>query len=136
MPGLERPIVIAKASGQVVRGVADIRLADPPSLDRPIVLDNARENGADPVRPNDNPPTPPPDRAYDPTTRTAEELALDRDPTPRPGETPEQAQARARAAQSELALREAVRVHDALGEQPPRINIRAHEAETPGAHTR
>ena len=28
-----------------------------------------------------------------------------------------------------------MRVHDALGEQPPRINIRAHEAETPGAHT-
>ena len=135
MPGDARPIVIAKPGGQVVRGVADIRIANPPSLDRPIVLENVRE-GAPGEPPTPNPPEPTPSGTYDPKTRTVEQLALDRDPTPRAGETPEQAQARAQAAQAELAVREAVRVHDALGERPPRMNMRAHEAENPGqAHT-
>ena len=92
MPGDARPIVIAKPGGQVVRGVADIRIANPPSLDRPIVLENVRE-GAPGEPPTPNPPEPTPSGTYDPKTRTVEQLALDRDPTPRAGETPEQAQA-------------------------------------------
>ena len=68
MPGDARPIVIAKASGQVVRGVADIRIANPPSLDRPIVLENDSEG--DPGEPpTPNPPEPGPLRPSWPSAR-------------------------------------------------------------------
>jgi hypothetical protein len=74
--------------------------------------------------------------AYDATTRTADQLALDRDATPRVGETVEQAQARSQAAAAEIALREAVRIYDALGDRPPRVDVRANDAANPGpAHT-
>jgi len=76
-------------------------------------------------------------RPYDPATRTPAQLAEDVDPAPRVGETPEQAQARAEAAQHEIALRRAMGTYEALGERPPRINIAANDAEfaAEGAHT-
>lgn len=73
-----------------------------------------------------------PARAYDPTMRTTRELALDRNPAPRPGETAAEAQARAADAEVEFA----VRVYDALGEQPGKMNVGANDAAHPGvAHT-
>jgi hypothetical protein len=75
-----------------------------------------------------------PARPYEPTARTDEQLAMDRDPTPRPGETADQAQARSRAAEAEMAVREAVQRYDALGDRPPRVNVRAQEAAN-GGHT-
>jgi hypothetical protein len=71
------------------------------------------------------------------TTPTTAELQQNLDPTPRPGETPEQAADRVDAAQSELALREATATYNALGENPPRLNLdqndTAHSGD--GAHT-
>lgn len=66
------------------------------------------------------------------------QLAEDVDPAPRAGETPEQARARAEAAQHEIELRRVMGIYDQLGERPPRINIEANDAEfgrTEGAHT-
>ena len=123
MPGPARPILIAKPGGQVARGIADIRIANPPSLHRPIVLENVRE-GAAGEPPTPNPPEPPPSGgSHHPKTRTVEQLALDRDPAPRRRRVPGAGQARAQAAQAELALREALRVHEALGERPPRTKF-------------
>ena len=72
-----------------------------------------------------------------PTTPSTADLQRDLDPTPRPGETPEQAADRVEAAQSELALREATNSYNSLGDEPPRLNIgqndAAHAAD--GAHT-
>jgi hypothetical protein len=71
------------------------------------------------------------------TTPSTADLQRDLDPTPRPGETPEQAADRVDAAQSELALREATATYNALGENPPRLNLdqndTAHTGD--GAHT-
>src|SRR5512139_3763686 len=55
-----------------------------------------------------------------PTTPSTADLRHDADPTPRHGETPEQAAARAHAAQQELDLRQATDTYNALGEDPPR----------------
>jgi hypothetical protein len=71
------------------------------------------------------------------TSPSTAELRRDADPTPRPGETADQAAARADAAQQELALRQATETYDALGEDPPRLNIAANDATygSNGAHT-
>jgi len=76
-------------------------------------------------------------RPYDPAARTPAQLAEDIDPAPRAGETPEQARARAEAAQHEIELRRVMGIYDELGERPPRINIEANDAEHAGdgAHT-
>jgi len=73
---------------------------------------------------------------YDPATRTMQQLTTDRRPSPRPGETPVQAQARARAAEAEI-LRRAPEIFDALGDVPRRVNPRIEDAAhaPDGAHT-
>jgi hypothetical protein len=73
-------------------------------------------------------------RAYDPTARTSDELDGDLDSTPRPSETPAEAQARVRAADAEL-IRRAVDVYEAFGDTAPKINIRANDAVHAAAHT-
>jgi hypothetical protein len=70
--------------------------------------------------------------SYDPSVRTDPELQLDRDPAPRLGETPEQAAERARAAESEIELRRAMGVYNALGDAPPRINLAENDAAHAG----
>src|SRR5262249_5127297 len=67
--------------------------------------------------------TPPLRPGYDPATRTVAELVTDRSRTPRAGETPAQAQARAHAAETEN-LRRAPAIFDALGENPRQVNPR------------
>lgn len=71
------------------------------------------------------------------TARSDADLQRDANRTPRPGETQAQADARADAAQAELDLREATRTYDALGEDPPRLNIDENDATHGGngAHT-
>lgn len=59
MPGTSRPVVIVKPNGTAVRGVADISIANPPSLERPIRLDNVVEGdgpGPAPKPPKLDPP--------------------------------------------------------------------------------
>ena len=68
------------------------------------------------------------------TGRTNAELQGDRNPAPRPGETPAETQARARAAEDEI-LRRAPEVMDALGETPRRVSLRGEEGNHPDAHT-
>lgn len=64
------------------------------------------------------------------------ELRRDLDPLPRGGESTAQAQARAKAARDELAIRKLKQTHDALGEAPPKIDLAKQEALFPGdAHT-
>jgi hypothetical protein len=72
-----------------------------------------------------------------PTGRSNADLQNDLDPNPRPGETPQQAADRVEAAQNELALRQAVDDYNALGEDPPRLNIGENDAAHvgDGAHT-
>jgi hypothetical protein len=57
--------------------------------------------------------------------------------TPRPGETPDDAMARARAAAQTLYLRQTLHTYHGLGEEPPILEMRAHDAqyESLGAHT-
>lgn len=57
------------------------------------------------------------------TTRTDEQLKADTDKTVKPGETVNQAETRAKAAQSERILRGRLAVFDALGETPQRMSI-------------
>ncbi|HEV2782705.1 MAG TPA: hypothetical protein VGX25_25215 [Actinophytocola sp.] len=75
--------------------------------------------------------------AGQPTAPSTAELRQDLDPTPRPGETPEQAAARVEAAEAELAVREAIDTYNGLGEEPPRLNIGQNDAAHAGdgAHT-
>jgi hypothetical protein len=71
------------------------------------------------------------------TTPSTADLRRDADPTPRPGETPDQAAARAEAAQQELALRQATDTYNDLGDDPPRLNVGENDAAhgSNGAHT-
>jgi hypothetical protein len=71
---------------------------------------------------------------YNPKSRTDEELDRDIDPALRAGETPAQALARVRAAEAEVMAR-ADNVYKALGDGPPKINIRDNDAANPDAHT-
>ncbi len=71
---------------------------------------------------------------YDPSTRTRQELEADRNPDPRPGETPEQAAERARLAEEEI-LRRSVEIYDQLGEEPREVNVQAEESLHADAHT-
>ena len=74
----------------------------------------------------------------DPDVDSDARLLLDSDPAPRLGETPEQAADRAQAAESELKLRRATEIYDALGEQPPRLDIVYNDKvyhDSHGAHT-
>jgi hypothetical protein len=96
--------------------------------------------GPEAVRPPEaqQPPlAPPPARpVYDPVGRTDAELQGDTNPVARAGETPDEAQARAQAANQEV-VRRATATYDALGERPPRINVAANDAANAGngAHT-
>jgi hypothetical protein len=78
---------------------------------------------------------PPVEPAYDAAGRSDAQLLLDTDPTPRPGETPEQAVARARAAQQEIEWRQVQRRYQALPERPPHIDIATNDATYADAHT-
>jgi hypothetical protein len=102
-----------------------------PPVDPNLVPDPNRP----PVRPPD--PVAPEARAYDPSTRTNAELQLDRDPTARPGETPDQAADRVRRATGEIELRRVQGIFEALGDQPRRVRVRAEDAANAGrgAHT-
>gem|GEM_PF-4466061 len=83
------------------------------------------------------PPQPvPPPPAYDPTVLPMDQLHLDTDPTPRPGETPAEAQQRSMAAQNEI-LRRQVAIETALGDVPREVDIAAEDAagRGQGAHT-
>lgn len=100
----------------------------------------ARLRGKQPPPPPPPPPDAPPaaDRpAYNPRGRTNAELQGDVDPAPRAGETPADAQARVRAAQEEILLRETMGRYEALGEHPDHVDMRAHDTANAadGAHT-
>lgn len=84
----------------------------------------------DPARPAD-PPVDPPRPAYDPTTRTLEQLRTDANDGARPGETDADVEARRRAATDELARR----AETLLPEQPRRVNVRGEEGNHPDSHT-
>lgn len=43
-PGTGKPVLIVRPNGVVVRGTADIAVASPPSLERPMVVTNVRSN--------------------------------------------------------------------------------------------
>lgn len=43
-PGTGKPVLIVRPDGAVVRGTADIAVASPPSLERPMVVTNVRAN--------------------------------------------------------------------------------------------
>ncbi|MEO3748835.1 hypothetical protein [Plantactinospora sp. B5E13] len=65
---------------------------------------------------------------YRPADRTDQELQDDLDPTPRDGETPEQAADRADAAATELEVRRYVETYEQLGDEPPRFDIASNDA--------
>jgi hypothetical protein len=73
-------------------------------------------------------------QGYDPKTRTNAQLAKDLEPTPRPSETPQQAQARVQAAAKESQYRQ---VNALLSKTAPKINIAENDADfgSNGAHT-
>ncbi|MEH1766433.1 hypothetical protein [Nostoc sp.] len=83
--------------------------------------------GKDPIDPT-NPPK------YNPKTRTDAELQLDKDPTPRPGETPQEATERARMAEEEHVQRVMDR-YNGLGEEPNHVDMAANDAAHADAHT-
>jgi hypothetical protein len=70
-----------------------------PTPARPRDPGSEPQPGGRPAEPGTEPPV------YDPKTKQPGELARDADPAPRPGETPEQAQERAKAAQEEASAR-------------------------------
>jgi hypothetical protein len=72
---------------------------------------------------------------YNPSERSDEELQDDLDPTPRPGETTDQAASRVWQADEELELREYLARYEALGDQPPLIRIAENDAAHQDAHT-
>lgn len=74
---------------------------------------------------------------YDPAARTDDELVQDMNRTPRPGETPDEAIARARRAGYALYHRQTMRTSQGLGAEPPILEMRAHDARyaANGAHT-
>jgi hypothetical protein len=71
---------------------------------------------------------------YNPKTRTDAELQLDKDPTTRPGETPQEAAERARMAENEIVERVMER-YNGLGEKPPHVDMAANDAAHTDAHT-
>jgi hypothetical protein len=105
----------------------------PPQVD-PNAPPQVDPNAPPQVDPN-APPRPMPG-AYDPTIRTDAQLQMDLDPAQRAGETPDEAQARVRAAEEEI-LQRWQRTYDALGEQPRRVNVRENDNANRGngAHT-
>ena len=58
MPGPSRPILIVRPNGSVVRGTADIAIANPPSLERPFELTNIKDANGNPAEPTPTPPAP------------------------------------------------------------------------------
>jgi hypothetical protein len=69
--------------------------------------------------------------------KTDGQLRADLDPSPRGGETDEQAAERAAAAASELDLRAMIRTYEGLGDTPPSIDLLHNDAQHggSGAHT-
>lgn len=65
---------------------------------------------------------------YRPADRTDQELQDDLDPTPRDGETPEQAADRADAAATELEVRRYIETYEQLGDEPPRFDVASNDA--------
>lgn len=100
------------------------------------VMDTATSNTSA-TTPGRGSSVPPSD--YTPTSRTDVELALDQDPTPRAGETPEQATQRANLAIGEIEARDAFQTYTLLGDKPPKVNIRANDDvpanKVAGAHS-
>ncbi len=45
MPGTEMPVLIVRPSGAILRGTADIAIAQPLSLEHPVIVSNVRPNG-------------------------------------------------------------------------------------------
>lgn len=103
--------------------------ASPPGTAPAPAGPNPAEQGA--AQPD--PAQPQPLKPYDPAIRTDAELVLDSDPTPKAGETPEQAQRRVVEAEDELTRR---KMHG-LGEVPREVDVRADDAKFggQGAHT-
>jgi hypothetical protein len=85
----------------------------------------------DPVDPIKDPVDP---IKYNPKTKTDAELQLDKDPTPRPGETPQEAAERSKMAQDEIVERVMER-YNGLGEKPPHVDMAANDAAHTDAHT-
>ena len=80
---------------------------------------------------------PAPTAAYDPVGRTEDELVQDMNRAQQPGETPEQAIARVRAAAQALSILQTMNTYRGLIEEPPILEMRAHDAQhaAEGAHT-
>jgi hypothetical protein len=78
---------------------------------------------------------PPEQVRYDTVGRTDEELLLDRDPTPRPAETADDAAARVRAADQEIELRQMLARYNVLGDRPPHLDISINDRIHADAHT-
>jgi len=100
----------------------------------PVDPGKGKDPGKDPVDPaqGKDPVNPP---KYDPKTRTDTELELDKDPTPRSGETPQEAAERSKLAQEEIVKRVMDR-YNGLGEKPPHVDMAANDAaNSPHAHT-
>jgi hypothetical protein len=75
-------------------------------------------------------------QGYDPKTRTDAQLAKDLEPTPRPSETPQQAQARVQAAKTEIDARTYNQAYAKYGETPPKkFRITDNDGRGGGAHT-
>jgi hypothetical protein len=109
---------------------------------KPVVDPNAPPvvdpNAPPELRPPEvRPPEIRPPEPYDPALRTDAELLTDLDPLPRAGETPAEAQARVNRAQIEIDARRAQGIHDQLGAEPPRLDMRLEDAnpDNANAHT-
>ena len=75
-------------------------------------------------------------QGYDPKTRTDAQLAKDIEPTPRPSETPQQAQSRVQAAKTEIDARAYNQAYTKYGETPPKeFRITDNDGRGGGAHT-
>jgi hypothetical protein len=128
-----RPVVDPNAPPEV----------QPPPEARPPGVEPPEQRPPEARPPEVEPPEPGPPEArppapYDPATRTDAELVADLEPAPRAGETPAQAQARVNRAQIEIDARRAQAVYDRLPDDPPRLDLRAEDAnrlENPNAHT-
>jgi hypothetical protein len=119
--------------GEPGAGAPGERMPDP----APAAGERAPAAPAQDQGPPGQPPRPVEPPRYDATTRTTEQLRQDVDPAPRAGETAAQAAARVQAAEAELRVREMMEVYDALGEEPPRLRVREHDAAhaAQGAHS-
>ncbi len=113
----------------------------PPGTDAPVTTAVSgppaagHVHASDPHAPQPTPAVPA--SPYDPVGRTDDELVQDMNRTPRPGETPPEAMARARDAAQALYLRQTLRTYHGLAEEPPILDMRAHDAQyaASGAHT-